>query len=167
MDMPKTGEFAHIGKSVIIKGELSGSEDLYVDGTVEGTIQLQGNNLMIGPNGHVHADVNAKGVIVQGKLEGNIRASERAELLKSAVIVGDIVTQRIAIEDGAYFKGKVDIQKEAAVVNPQPNRTEKQGEMKGMPAPVASGAAASASGAVPSGTVGLAQAGPGTPVTKR
>jgi cytoskeletal protein CcmA (bactofilin family) len=114
MDMPKTGEFAHIGKSVMIKGELSGSEDLYIDGTVEGTIQLQGNNLAIGPNGHVHADVNAKVVVIQGKLEGNIRASERVELRKSAVIVGDIVTQRIAMEDGAYFKGKVEIQREAA-----------------------------------------------------
>jgi len=114
MDMPKSGEFAHIGKSVAVKGELSGSEDLYVDGTVEGTIQLQGNSLLIGPNGRVHAEVHAKGVIVEGKLEGNIRASERAELRKSAVIVGDIATQRIAIEDGAYFKGKVDIEKEAA-----------------------------------------------------
>ena len=117
MDMPKTGEFAHLGKSVIIKGELSGSEDLYVDGTVDGIIQLQGNNLMIGPNGQVHADVNAKGVVVQGKLEGNIRASDRVEMRKSAVILGDIVTQRIAIEDGAYFKGKVEIQKEAAKPN--------------------------------------------------
>src|SRR5579864_3577818 len=106
MDMPKAGEFAHIGKSVVIKGELSGSEDLYIDGTVEGAIQLQGNNLVVGPNGHVHADVNAKGVVIQGKLEGNIHASERAELQKSAFIVGDIVTQRIAIEEGAYFKGK-------------------------------------------------------------
>jgi cytoskeletal protein CcmA (bactofilin family) len=115
MDTPKVAEFAHIGKSVIIKGELSGSEDLYVDGQVEGTIELQGNSLIIGPNGHVHADVNAKGVVVQGKLEGKIRASERAELRKSAIIVGDIVTQRIAIEEGAYFKGKVDIQREAGV----------------------------------------------------
>jgi cytoskeletal protein CcmA (bactofilin family) len=114
MDMPKTGEFAHIGKSVIIKGELSGSEDLYVDGVVEGTIELQDNNLIIGPNGQVRANVNAKGVVVQGKLEGNIRASERAELRKSAVAVGDIFTQRVAVEDGAYFKGKVDIQREAA-----------------------------------------------------
>jgi cytoskeletal protein CcmA (bactofilin family) len=131
MDMPKTGEFAHIGKSVVIKGELSGSEDLYVDGTVEGTIQLQGNNLVVGPNGHVHADVNAKGVIVQGKLEGNIRASDRAELRKSAVIVGDIVTQRIAIEDGAYFKGKVEIQKEATKPNSQPGaRPEAQSDAK-------------------------------------
>jgi cytoskeletal protein CcmA (bactofilin family) len=164
MDMPKTGEFAHIGKSVVIKGELSGSEDLYVDGTVEGTIQLQGNNLVIGPNGHVHADVNAKGVVVQGKLEGNIRASERVELQKSAVIVGDLVTQRVAIEDGAYFKGKVDIQKEAA--NPvAPSRTEQHGAVKSTSAPVASGAAA-ASGAVPSGSGGLGPVGPSTPVTK-
>ncbi|HXM22580.1 MAG TPA: polymer-forming cytoskeletal protein [Terriglobales bacterium] len=165
MDMPKTGEFAHIGKSVVIKGELSGSEDLYVDGTVEGTIQLQGNNLVIGPNGHVHADVNAKGVVVQGKLEGNIRASERVELQKSAVIVGDIVTQRVAIEDGAYFKGKVDIQKEAAKPNSPPNRIEHQADVKTTAAPVASGATASASGTAASG--GLGPVAPSTPVTKR
>jgi cytoskeletal protein CcmA (bactofilin family) len=112
METPKTTEFAHIGKSVIIKGELSGSEDLYVDGQVEGSIELAGNRLIIGPHGQVRANVNAKGVTVQGKLDGNIRASERAELTKSAVAVGDIITQRIAIEEGAYFKGKVDIQKD-------------------------------------------------------
>ena len=148
MDMPKSGEFAHIGKSVAIKGELSGSEDLYVDGTVEGTIQLQGNSLVIGPNGHVHAEVHAKGVIVEGKLEGNIRAIERAELRKSAVIVGDIATQRIAIEDGAYFKGKVDIQKEAA----KPNAAEAK------PASALAGSGATA--ATPGGS------GSSTPVTK-
>jgi cytoskeletal protein CcmA (bactofilin family) len=161
MDIPKTGDFAHIGRSVVIKGELSGSEDLYVDGTVEGTIQLVNNNLIIGPNGHVHAEVNAKGVVVQGKLEGNIRASERAELRKSAVIVGDIVTQRIAMEDGAYFKGKVEVQKEASPSKGNPSRSENQGEAKNAPAPVANGAAASGTG--PSG--GLTT-GPSTPVTK-
>lgn len=113
METPKT-EFAHIGKSVIIKGELSGSEDLYIDGQVEGSIELSGNRLIIGPHGQVRANVNAKGVVVQGKLDGNIRASERAELTKSAVAVGDIVAQRVAIEEGAYFKGKVDIQKDMA-----------------------------------------------------
>jgi cytoskeletal protein CcmA (bactofilin family) len=112
METPKTAEFAHIGKSVIIKGELSGSEDLYVDGQVEGNIELSGNRLIIGPHGQVRANVNAKGVIVQGKLDGNIRASERAELAKSAVVTGDIATQRVAIEEGAYFKGKLDIQRE-------------------------------------------------------
>jgi len=114
METPKTTEFANIGKSVVIKGEVSGSEDLYVDGQVEGSVELAGNNLTVGPNGRVHANVKAKGVVVQGKLEGNIRTTDRVDLRKSAVVMGDILTQRIAIEDGAYFKGKVEIQKEPA-----------------------------------------------------
>ena len=85
-----------------------------MDGQVEGNVELSGNRLIIGPHGQVRANVNAKGVIVQGKLDGNIRASERAELTKSAVVAGDIATQRVAIEEGAYFKGKVDIQRDGA-----------------------------------------------------
>lgn len=102
---------AQIGKSVIIKGELSGSEDLYLDGQVEGSITLKGNSLTVGPNGKVKASIEAKGVVVQGKLEGNVQASERVELRKSAVVTGDIATQRISIEEGAFLKGKVDIHK--------------------------------------------------------
>jgi len=148
MDTPKTGEFAHIGKSVIIKGELSGSEDLYVDGQVEGTIELQGNSLIIGPNGQVRANVNAKAVVVEGKLEGDIRASERAELKKSAIAVGDIVTQRVAIEDGAYFKGKVDIQKESAKPEALPaTKSEPRAEARSAAAQVASGSGRATSGA--------------------
>ena len=113
METPKTGDFAHIGKSVVIKGELSGSEDLFVDGQVEGSIELAGNSLIIGPNGQVRANVNAKNVIVQGKMDGNIRSSDRTELRKSAIATGDIVTQRVAIEDGAFFNGKVEIQKDS------------------------------------------------------
>lgn len=112
MDAPKTGEFAHIGKSVVIKGELSGSEDLYVDGQVEGSIELRGNSLTVGPNGIVKANVSGKTITIQGKLDGKITASDRVEFRKSAVVSGDVVAQRIAIEDGAYFQGKVDIQKE-------------------------------------------------------
>jgi cytoskeletal protein CcmA (bactofilin family) len=100
---------AQIGKSVVIKGELSGSEDLFLDGLVEGTIALKGNSLTVGPNGNVKASVDAKGVVVQGKLEGNIQASDRVELRKSANVTGDIATQRISIEEGAFLKGKVDI----------------------------------------------------------
>src|SRR3979411_245147 len=111
MAMPMSGELAQLGKSVMIKGELSGSEDLYVDGHVEGSIKLKGNNLTVGPNGQVKANVEAKGVIVQGKLEGNINASDRVELRKAAIVTGDVTTQRISIEEGAYLKGKVDIQK--------------------------------------------------------
>jgi cytoskeletal protein CcmA (bactofilin family) len=114
MDTPKTVGVAHIGKSVVIKGELSGSEDLYVDGQVDGKIGLAGSSLTVGPNGRVHADVDAKTVVIQGKLDGNIRATDRVELAKSATATGDILTARVAIEDGAYFKGKLDIQKDIA-----------------------------------------------------
>ncbi len=144
MDAPKTTEFAHIGKSVIIKGELSGSEDLFVDGVVEGTIELRNNNLVIGPNGQVKANIHAKGVVVQGKLDGDIRASQRAELRKTAVAVGDVFTQRIAIEEGAYFKGKVDIQQEAAKpVSTQAAKSEPEAKSTA-PVPVAPAHSASA-----------------------
>ena len=113
MSAPLSADLAQIGKSVIIKGELSGSEDLYVDGQVEGSIALKNDSLTVGPNGTVNATVEAKGVVVQGKLEGNVQASDRVELRKSAVVTGDIATQRISIEEGAYLKGKVDIQGKA------------------------------------------------------
>jgi cytoskeletal protein CcmA (bactofilin family) len=116
MDNFRPGEsrtdIAHIGKSVVIKGELSGSEDLYLDGEVEGSIELRDHSLTVGPNGHIRANINAKEVIVQGKVEGNITGTDRVELRKSAVQVGDIATQRIVIEDGAYFKGGIDIRKD-------------------------------------------------------
>jgi cytoskeletal protein CcmA (bactofilin family) len=114
MPVPTGVEFAHIGRSLSIKGELSGSEDLYVDGVVEGAIELAKNNLVIGPNGQVRANIQAKGVVVEGKVEGNIRASEWTELRKSAVAAADILTQRIVVEDGALLIGKVNVQPEGA-----------------------------------------------------
>jgi cytoskeletal protein CcmA (bactofilin family) len=105
-------DIAHIGKSVLIKGELSGSEDLYLDGEVEGSIELKQHSLTIGPHGRVKANVHAREVIVHGKVEGNVRGDEKVELKKSSVLLGDIATQRIAIEEGAYFKGGIDIQKD-------------------------------------------------------
>jgi cytoskeletal protein CcmA (bactofilin family) len=105
---------AQIGKSVVVKGELSGSEDLYVDGQVEGSIALKGNSLTVGPNGQVKASVDAKAVVVQGKLDGNIQASDRVDLRKSAIVTGDISAQRISIEEGAYLKGKVEIHRSDA-----------------------------------------------------
>jgi cytoskeletal protein CcmA (bactofilin family) len=104
-----SAEFAHIGKSVRIKGDLSGSEDLYVDGQVDGTIQLSGNSLTVGPNGRVHASVSARNVIVGGTIDGNIQASERTEFRKTAVVNGDVQSKRIAIEEGAFFNGKLEI----------------------------------------------------------
>lgn len=119
MEMPKVtdnfrADVAHIGKSVLVKGELSGSEDLYLDGEVEGSIELRDHSLVVGPHGIVRAHINARDVVVHGKVDGNIKGTERVELKKSAVLVGDIFTQRIIIEDGAFFKGAIDIQKEGA-----------------------------------------------------
>ena len=114
METPKENfraDVAHIGKSVLVKGELSGSEDLYLDGEVEGNIELRDHSLIVGPHGRVRANVHARDVVVHGKVDGNIRATDRVELKKSAVLVGDIATQRIVIEDGAFFKGGIDIQK--------------------------------------------------------
>jgi cytoskeletal protein CcmA (bactofilin family) len=106
-------DVAHIGKSVIIKGELSGSEDLYLDGEVEGSIDLADHSLTIGPHGRVRANVHARDVVVHGKVDGNVQGTDRVELKRSAVLVGDISTTRIVIEDGAYFKGAIDIKKDA------------------------------------------------------
>ena len=108
MDMPKSGEFAHIGKSVVIRGELSGSEDLYLDGHVEGSIALKGNSLTVGPNGNVKADVTAREVIVRGRLEGKISGRERVQLWSTGHVIGEVQTQRLAIEDGALLRGKVE-----------------------------------------------------------
>jgi len=119
MEKPKApetarGETTLIGTSIVIKGELSCGEDLYIDGQVEGTIDPKGNRLTIGPHGRVKAIVIASAVVVQGKLEGNIQASDRVDLKQSAVVTGDIATQRISIDEGAYFKGGVNIQKESS-----------------------------------------------------
>jgi len=115
---PASGGFANIGKTVVIKGDISGSEDIYVDGQVDGSVQLLGHSLTIGPNGRVHASVAAKNVTVGGSLEGNIHATERTEMRKSAVVNGDVQTRRIAIEEGAYFKGKLEILSDAKAAAP-------------------------------------------------
>lgn len=107
-------DLASIGKSVVIKGELSGSEDLYLDGEVEGSIELRGHSLTVGPNGRVCANIHARDIVVHGRVDGNLYGGERVELRKTATLVGDIVTQRVAIEDGAYFKGAIDVQKSEA-----------------------------------------------------
>jgi cytoskeletal protein CcmA (bactofilin family) len=123
VESPRAVDVATIGKSVVVKGELSGSEDLYVDGSVEGSISLRGQSLTIGPNGQVRANLEARNVIVHGKVDGNITASDRVDLRKSASLTGDISTARVAIEDGAYFKGTIDIQKTEpapAKVEPKP-----------------------------------------------
>lgn len=119
-DALRSGDVATIGKSVIVKGELSGSEDLILDGEVEGSITLRGQSLTVGPNGRVRANIEARNVIVHGRVDGDIHATDRVELRKSASLSGDILTARISIEDGAFFKGGIDIQKPEAAAKNEP-----------------------------------------------
>lgn len=112
MEAPKPTDIAGmilIGKSFVIKGQVSCDGDLYIDGQVEGSVDPKGNRLTIGPDGRLKANVIARAVVVKGNLEGNIQASERVDLKQSAVVVGDIVTQCISIEPGAYIKGSIEV----------------------------------------------------------
>ncbi len=100
---------ARIGKTVVIRGDVKGSEDLIVDGHVEGTVSLSENRLTIGPNANVVADLAAKDVLILGQVHGNIVASGRVELRAGSVVEGDVRALRLAVEDNAVFRGKVDL----------------------------------------------------------
>jgi cytoskeletal protein CcmA (bactofilin family) len=105
------GEQATIGKSLVIKGEVSGSESLYIDGKIEGTISLPGNRVTVGRNGQVAANIQAREVVVLGKVRGNVTASDRVDIRSEGSLTGDVAAARISIEDGAFFKGGIDIRK--------------------------------------------------------
>ena len=107
-------DIVNIGKSVVIKGELNGSEDLTIEGHVEGTIQLRDHVLTIGPNGRIKAQVFAKSVIVLGEVTGNVTASDKVDIRDNGSVDGDIVSPRVAIAEGAHFRGSVDMQRKAA-----------------------------------------------------
>jgi cytoskeletal protein CcmA (bactofilin family) len=102
---------ATIGKSLVIKGEVTGSESLYIDGRVEGSINLAGNRVTVGRNGVVAANINAREIVVLGKVRGNLTASDRVDIRSDGSLTGDVVAARISIEDGAFFKGGIDIRK--------------------------------------------------------
>jgi cytoskeletal protein CcmA (bactofilin family) len=132
-------DIVNIGKSIIIKGELNGSEDLTIEGVVEGTIQLRDNVLTIGPNGRIQAQVFAKAVIVLGQVSGNIAATEKIDIRDNGSVDGDIVSPRVAIAEGAHFRGSVDMQRQGA----QPPAPQKPA---GQPAPAQAADTAAASG---------------------
>jgi len=110
----------NIGKSIVIKGELTGSEDLTIEGQVEGTIQLRDHVLTIGPNGKIKAQIFAKSVIVLGEVNGNVTASEKVDIRDKGSVDGDIVSPRVAIAEGAHFRGSVDMQRKTGAAQPQP-----------------------------------------------
>ena len=105
---------ARLGASLHVKGEITGNEDLAIDGSVEGLVQLEDRKLTIGASAKVTADVIAREVVVYGNVKGNLRARDRIEIKKDGSVVGDLTTARIMIEDGAYFKGSIDISKPQA-----------------------------------------------------
>ncbi len=106
-------DVVNIGKSVVIKGELNGSEDLTIEGQVEGKIELKDHVLTIGPNGKIKAQVFAKALIVLGEVNGNVTASEKVEIRDGGSVDGDIVSPRVAIAEGAHFRGSVDMQRKS------------------------------------------------------
>ena len=116
----------NIGKSVVIKGELNGSEDLTIEGQVEGKIELRQNVLTIGPNGRIKAQVFAKSVVILGEVTGNVTASEKVDIRDNGSVDGDIAAPRVAIAEGAHFRGSIDMQKAGgqgcASPSPKPSR---------------------------------------------
>jgi cytoskeletal protein CcmA (bactofilin family) len=100
---------ARVGAGLRVQGEITGNEDLQIDGTVDGHVQLGERRLTIGASARVTADVQAREVVVYGNVKGNLRAKDRIEIKKDGSVVGDLTTARIMIEDGAYFKGSIEI----------------------------------------------------------
>jgi cytoskeletal protein CcmA (bactofilin family) len=106
---PAARSFARLGSSVHIKGTISGSEDLQIDGKVEGAISLRGHGLTIGASAQLNSEIDAREVVVYGKVTGNVHARDRVDVKTDGSIIGDISTARISIEDGAHFKGRIEI----------------------------------------------------------
>ena len=117
---------AVIGKSVMIKGQIFSREDLTIDGEIDGSVELHEHRLTVGPNGKLQAGVKAREVVVLGTIHGNVEASDKIDIRKDAKLVGDIKTARIVIEDGAYFKGSIDIARPETSRTPVPSQTKPQ-----------------------------------------
>jgi cytoskeletal protein CcmA (bactofilin family) len=137
-------EHATIGRSIVIKGEVSGQEALFVDGTVEGAIRFPDHRVSVGRGSQVTADITAKDVVVMGSVKGNIHCSDLLDVRAESTIRGDIVTRRIRIDDGAVLRGSVEIEALKSVKEPEPVKVEKA--VAPAATPVATAAAAAAAG---------------------
>jgi cytoskeletal protein CcmA (bactofilin family) len=118
---PTARNLSCLGSSLEIKGQISGDEDLQVDGKVTGPVSLGGQKLTVGRTGQLNSEVSAREIVVYGKVTGNLRARDRVEIKKDGSVVGDITTARISVEDGAYFKGRIEIErpKQSSVAEPE------------------------------------------------
>ena len=126
-------DVVNIGKSVVIKGELNGSEDLTIEGHVEGKIELRDHVLTIGPNGKIKAELNAKSIVVLGEVIGNVTATEKVDIRENGSVEGDITAPRVAIAEGAHFRGSVDMQNKGG----KPAAAPAQAPRPSVPTPVA------------------------------
>ncbi len=111
---PAARNLACLGSTIVVKGEITSEEDLQIDGKVEGNISLRGNRLTIGRGAQLNSEINAREIIVYGSASGNLRARDRVEIKKDGQVIGDITTARISVEDGAYFKGRIEIERSQA-----------------------------------------------------
>jgi cytoskeletal protein CcmA (bactofilin family) len=108
---PSARTLACLGSTIVVKGEITSDEDLQIDGKVEGNISLRGHRLTVGRTAQLNSEINAREVVVYGNASGNLRARDRVEIKKDGQVIGDITTTRISIEDGAYFKGHIEIER--------------------------------------------------------
>ncbi|HUB02704.1 MAG TPA: polymer-forming cytoskeletal protein [Terriglobales bacterium] len=138
---------AHIGRSLVIKGEVSGSEALFIDGRVEGTLSFPDSRVTVGRNGTVAANITAKEVVIMGKVQGNVDCADRLDIRNEGMLAGDVITHRISVEEGAILKGGVEVR------NPEKKDQKKQHEQQNQhnqakvaeaPKPMAAGVAANA-----------------------
>ena len=137
-------DIVNIGKSVVIKGELNGSEDLTIEGQVEGTIQLRDHVLTIGPNGRIKAQIFAKSLIVLGEVTGNVTASEKVDIRDNGSVDGDIISPRVAIAEGAHFRGSVDMQRKSGASAANATKADAKADAKPAAAPAPAPAATAA-----------------------
>lgn len=144
---PTRSESSHLGKSFHFKGDITGTEDIYIDGEVEGTIQLPNQIVTIGPNGTVNADVLARELVVHGKVKGNAKAQDRIEVGRSGSVLGDMAMARISIQDGAFIQGRVDICVGGNAASPAPPPM----PTATVEAPVSSAPSSAAAAAAPGG----------------
>src|SRR5215467_15644621 len=127
---------ANIGRSVVIKGEVSGTESLFIDGRIEGTINFPDNRVTVGRNGHVAANITAKEVVIMGKVHGNVDCADRLDIRSEGILAGDVITHRISVEEGAVLKGGVEVR------NPEKKDQKNQNQAKAAEAPKTMAAAA-------------------------
>lgn len=113
---PMKDELVTIGKSIMIKGELTGGEDLTLEGQVEGKVELRDHVLTVGPNGRIKAQIFAKSIVVLGQVTGNLTATEKVDIGQNGSVEGDVVAPRVAIADGAHFRGSIDMQRKEGAV---------------------------------------------------